>query len=208
MDKFDKFTLGVFVSAIIMATIIFCTSCNPYKKITKRPPLTVTDSSNLSKVSGRVFPQKKAVVKPGKTIVVQKRDSIAHYKRITDSLKGLPKQVIRLQDSCGKEANEAYNKGFELGYEVGRYDTKSNCPPNTERVDSFFRPTPEDAVILADTQNKLSAAEKQALKDKATISTQASKSKNKTILILSLIIALILSGIGNFFQFKKNKFFK
>jgi hypothetical protein len=202
MDKIDKFTIAWMMFLIASFTFIF-SGCNVEKKAQKKFDKAYKASPKIVQQNlSKLFPPKPPVIKQGKTIYIQRLDSIKYYKNLADSLKKLPKQIITLQDSCGKEANESYNSGFDMGYSVGIFEGKSKCIPPTERTDTAYQPTPEQQVEMDNTKLKLSEAQKQAIIDKAVIAKQKDKIAFKNNLWLSFLSLFLLSVLGNVIQYK------
>lgn len=147
LDNVDKFTLFLGISIIAVWLLLLC-SCNAYKGIEKHEPQSVKDTARLLNRYTNTFRPKPPVIKQGKTIVVQKLDSINYYKRLADSLRKLPPRIKTVQDSCGKESVESYDEGYHFGYKLGLYDAKQNCPPPTERTDTVYQDSPETLTLL------------------------------------------------------------
>jgi hypothetical protein len=187
------------IGVCLMATL----SCNPtkraYKAIEKLPPITNNDSSRLAKRSLSTFPVKPPVIKEGKEEVIKEKDSTDFYKKllaVAESKKPLTQIQIqtKYKDTC-TSAQTIYKEGYGLGYEIGFYDGKSQCPPPTRQVDTFEVIPPAYQVDLDSWKLKTSKATAEAavLKDKVD-------TKNKRI--TWLIIALALAVVGNVLQFK------
>lgn len=147
MDRIDKFTIGWMVFLLASFTFIIC-GCNAYKQIEKHEPQSVKDTARLLNRYTNTFHPKPPVIKQGKTIVVQKLDSINYYKRLADSLRKLPPRIKTVQDSCGKESVESYDEGYHFGYKLGLYDAKQKYHQTTERTDTVYQDSPETLALL------------------------------------------------------------
>lgn len=147
MDRIDKFTIGWMVFLLASFTFIIC-GCNAYKQIEKHEPHSVKDTARLLNRYTNTFHPKPPVIKQGKTIVVQKLDSINYYKRLADSLRKLPPRIKTVQDSCGKESVESYDEGYHFGYKLGLYDAKQKYHQTTERTDTVYQDSPETLALL------------------------------------------------------------
>ncbi len=158
MDRIDKFTIGWMVFLLASFTFIIC-GCNAYKQIEKHEPQSVKDTARLIARYVKTIPSKPPVIKQGKTIVVQKLDSINYYKRLADSLRKLPPRIKTVQDSCGKESVESYDEGYHFGYKLGVYDAKQKYSQTTERTDTVYQDSPE---TLAQLYNQKVKAEQDA----------------------------------------------
>lgn len=158
MDRIDKFTIGWMVFLLASFTFIIC-GCNAYKQIEKHEPQSVKDTARLIARYVKTIPSKPPVIKQGKTIVVQKLDSINYYKRLADSLRKLPPRIKTVQDSCGKESVESYDEGYHFGYKLGLYDAKQNIQPSTHQTDTVEQDSPE---TLAQLYNQKVKAEQDA----------------------------------------------
>lgn len=174
MDRIDKFTIGWMVFLLASFTFIIC-GCNAYKQIEKHEPQSVKDTARLIARYVKTIPSKPPVIKQGKTIVVQKLDSINYYKRLADSLRKLPPRIKTVQDSCGKESVESYDEGYHFGYKLGVYDAKQKYSQTTERTDTVYQDSPE---TLAQLYNQKVKAEQDAktiaslITDKITLKAQ------------------------------------
>ena len=140
LDKYDVFTLVVALGSIIWFSIMVL-GCNAYKGIEKKEPKSLKDTARLVARYVKTIPTKPPKTIQGKTVYLPNPDA-AKLKKTIDSLKSIPANVIRLQDSCGQEANAAYNEAFEVGYSVGLYEGKLSAT-HTVRTDTIYKPFPE-----------------------------------------------------------------
>ena len=174
LDNVDKYTIGLLLSIVVAFTILLY-GCNAYKQIEKHEPQSVKDTARLIARYVKTIPSKPPVIKQGKTIVVQKLDSINYYKRLADSLRKLPPRIKTVQDSCGKESVESYDEGYHFGYKLGLYDAKQNIQPSTHQTDTVEQDSPE---TLAQLYNQKVKAEQDAktiaslITDKITLKAQ------------------------------------
>lgn len=208
----DKGLVAAPILLILIAMIIAALfSCNAYKGIEKNAPVTSKDSSRLAARSLKTFPPKKSEIKQGKTIIIKDTSKLAQLRKTADSLKHIVDSVRNIKTPqtkdtlCNKLINESFDNGYNLGIKVGRYDGLQDCEASTERIDTVFQIPHETVVELFDKNVKLKAATADNEKKDKTISEQKSKLSNRTIIILSLIIALLLSGGGNYLQYRNSK---
>lgn len=198
--------IAAIVFSLCFAIILF--SCNPtkraYKAIEKLPPATTQDTGRLLKRSAATFPAKPPVIKEGKTVIIKGKDSTAFYKgKYNEAVKSktVTKTEIKLKykDTC-TSANDTYEQGFQLGYEVGLYDGKAKVKPcdSVYRVDTITVIPHEYTVQLEDVKLQLRNAKDDSDKLKTECAT-------KKTWILYLIVLCLLLAIGNILQFKFNK---
>lgn len=77
----------------LLIIVLFFVACNPYNRIVKKPPITDSDTLNLSKRCMEAFP-----VLP-KTVIIEKVDTFLDDTKIT-LLQHQLKSVLILLDSC------------------------------------------------------------------------------------------------------------
>ena len=70
-------------------------------------------------------------------------DSSAIYRRIADSLAKVKRNYkdsisIRYKDSC-RSVKDNYDNGFNLGYQVGKFEGLQDCTPDTIRIKTTIR---------------------------------------------------------------------
>lgn len=204
MDKFDKFTIGWVV--LLASFTLFLNGCSVEKKAQKKFDKAFKASPKVVEQNlAKLFPPKPPIIKRGATIKIKDTAALLKLQKSIDSLNSLPPKILTVHDSCGKENVDGYNEGFKIGVKVGRYEGLLDCEANTIQTDTFFQDTKETLILLKSTQDSLQTAQKQAEIDKTSISTKDKKLSNRMITILSLIIALILSGGANYFQYRINK---
>ncbi len=117
-----------YITAVLF--LLVWLSCNPYKHIANRPPLTPKDSaallsrciaiSPLDTNTTHFFPQLPTLP-----------DSVAYFKALGDSLL-LVRQTVReriktqYKDTC-TSVPYLYEDGFNTGFDAGYYDAKSTA---------------------------------------------------------------------------------
>lgn len=109
--------------------LLLWASCNPYKKLVTRPPLTTKDSAALLARCIQILPvdTAQAILPP---IRPQEPDSTDYFRKLSDSLAGIKMSVldsilIQYKDTC-RSVVDQYKKGFDLGYQVGDYEGRSS----------------------------------------------------------------------------------
>ena len=215
MDKFDKFILGIFIVAAIVATMSL-SSCNPYKGIGKKEPHSLKDTVRLVDRYVKTIKPKPPIVKQGKTIVIQSKDSLNFYKKLSDSLRKAPPKILTLQDSCGKEAIESYDEGYHFGYKLGLYDAKQNIPPSTHQTDTLYQDTPETLLLLYNQKLKAESDIKTVIaltKENITLQAQKAAKSNenwfwRAVALLTILYLLFKPKINTFFKSIISKFKK
>lgn len=180
--------------------IIFFISCSLEKKAGKNFDKAYRQSEKIVEQRlNKLFPPKPPIIVPGKTIIIDNKDSIEYYRKQADSIRSLKPKIIRLQDSCGKEANDSYTIGFNTGLEVGKYEAKIKCPPSTMRVDTFIVHSSEDSVN--------NAAKSRSVNDLTTqniqLRTELKVSKKENWFHRFAWILLVIGGIAGFIIKKK-----
>lgn len=119
---------------VLVLSLVFITGCYTQKKAAK----SIYKSNDVypaltAKITRQLYP---CVVKDSIVeVIVVKKDSIEYYQDKIDSLlkvKTKTKDSISLiyKDTC-KSVIDNFNKGYSLGYNVGFYDGKKNCTPDT-----------------------------------------------------------------------------
>lgn len=118
------------VATIIMmvaALFLLLTACvNPYKHLSKRPPLTAKDSAALFSRCINLITVDTTTAGSIKPLIPVLPDSTEYYKNKIDSLGKIKQQIkdsirIRYKDSC-RESAAIFENGFNLGYKVGEYN--------------------------------------------------------------------------------------
>lgn len=110
---------------LIFITIML--SCNPYKRLGSRPPLTAKDSAALLTRCVQLIPLDTA--NPFVPPVIDRPDSTGYFKAIADSL-ALAKQTVRdsllikYKDTC-TSAKAIFDRGFKLGEDKGFNEGKA-----------------------------------------------------------------------------------
>lgn len=200
LDGVDRFMI-FFIVSITVAFILLLSSCNAYKQIEKHEPQSVKDTARLIARYVKTIPSKPPVIKQGKTIVVQKLDSINYYKKLADSLRKLPPRIKTVQDSCGKESVESYDEGYHFGYKLGLYDAKQKYHQTTERTDTVYQDSPETLALLYNQKVKAEQDDKTIAElTKETIQLSASnKTKGSENWFHRIVwVLLAVGGIAGF----------
>ncbi len=204
LDRYEKFKIVFVLLLLIFYSVMFfgCSTKTFYKGIAKHEPKTIRDTAALAIRYSATFPSKKQVIKKGQTVYVKDTAALKKLQKQIDSIKARPKEVITIHDSCGKEANDGYEAGFNLGKQVGHYDGLQDCEGNTFRVDTVYKDFPETIALQYSLKDSLQTAQKQAITEKATIDKQDKKLTNRMITMLSLIILCLILGGLNYLQYK------
>lgn len=119
------------VALLFMVTLLlllWC-SCNPYKQLANRPPLTPKDSAALLARCIKVV-SIDTVSPLIPTIIPFVPDSSDYYKQIADSLGKIKLTardsiLLRFKDTC-RQTVDYFDNGFKVGYEAGKYEGKQN----------------------------------------------------------------------------------
>lgn len=196
----NRTLIGVysFLAVLFGTAILF--SCNPYKQIAKRNPVTHTDSTNLAKVCTEVFPLDTTFKFITDTVVLEV-DSSLYYKNISDSLKKIGQTVrdsivFEYRDTC-KSAPVIYDKAYALGYKNGFAAGKSDCPKSYTIIITKTV-TIKDNREIQIAKAAQAAAEKRTVRDSKTISIWKG-------IGITLMVILVLGGLGLYF-FIRSKF--
>ena len=199
--KFILFLFGIALALWLCASI---TSCSAYKRIESKPPANHKDTARLLKRSLATFPTKPPVIKEGKTIVIKGKDSTDFYKKKFQQAvnqKATTKTEIETiyKDTC-QSANDVYQKGFSLGYEVGVYDGKSKC----KNADTIYR---VDTITVIPIEYNLQLQDAQLQKKNAIddLNKLQVKADRKTTWLWYLVVFCLCLLIGNILQFKFKK---
>ena len=125
MVKYTVYSKATFVIMVALLSLLIV-SCNPYKRLTNRPPITSKDSAALLARCVKLLP----VPAPSDTakplIVFDIPDSNAYYKALADSIAKTKQTVekelwIKYKDTC-TSAIAIYQDGFTIGYKMGKYE--------------------------------------------------------------------------------------
>jgi len=140
--NFSRIALAVMVGLFLL---IWC-SCNPYKRLANRPPITPKDSAALLARCIQMSPldTTDTVYMPP---LPMPPDSTDYFKAISDSL-GKVKQLvkdtllIKYKDTC-TSAIRIYNEAYKFGYDVGKSDARVDAEKIYARsyrtTDSLYR---------------------------------------------------------------------
>ena len=215
MSIYKKFNIGL--SIAVLAYVVFMIfGCNPYKGITKKEPHSLKDTVRLVDRYVKTIKPKPPIVKQGKTIVIQSKDSLNFYKKLSDSLRKAPPNILTLQDSCGKEAIQSYEDGYHFGYKLGLYDAKQNIPPSTHQTDTLYQDTPETVLAIFNQKLQLqnqTDSIKTLTKENITLQAQKAAKSNenwfwRTVALLTILYLLFKPKINTFFKSLISKFKK
>lgn len=115
---------------LILSVFIGVVSCNPYKHLGNRPPLTAADSAAILALCTRLVPIDTAGFKIPEIKTVQE-DSTAYFKAIIDSLASIANNDlaiidIQYRDTC-TTAKDLYKQGFNTGYQAGEYYARQSA---------------------------------------------------------------------------------
>lgn len=120
------------VATLVMlaALLLLWVSCNPYKKLGSRPPLTAKDSAALLARCVQISPLD-TTSSHYSPIEPAPADSTAYFKAIADSLSKLEEYIIdsisvQYRDTC-TSAKVVYRKGQSTGYEQGKIAGRSEA---------------------------------------------------------------------------------
>lgn len=139
---FSKIALIVLIGLFLL---IWC-SCNPYKKLATRPPLTPKDSAALLARCIQISPLDTTVAHFIPQIPTIP-DSSAFYKAISDSL-GKVRQLVRdsllikYKDTCTSAVRiyrEAYNLGNDIGTSDIRVEAEAMYKRASRTTDSLYQ---------------------------------------------------------------------
>ena len=123
-------------------------------------------------------------------------DSSSFYNHTIDSLLKIKSKVkdslaIRYKDSC-RSVYDNFQQGFNLGYEVGRYEGLRDCTPDTMRIVKTIKILDSAKIFLAN--NEVVLVKKQLAK------MEKKKNTWNTIAVIGWILAIL--GFA-FIYFKK-----
>lgn len=174
--NFSKIALAVMVGLFLL---IWC-SCNPYKRLSKRPPLTFKDSAALLARCVQISPLDTTIA-PFIPQIPTIPDSTSHFKALSDSLGKIGVIVrdsilTRYKDTC-RSAVRIYKEGYKLGYDIGtsdsRVETETMYKRASRTTDSLYQR--QFAKMKSDYNLRLiSAANAKAIAD-----TRATKYQNR-----------------------------
>lgn len=166
-----SFSKWATIAMVAIATAIFC-SCNPYKQIAKRSPVTHRDSVQLAYRCEATYP----IDTSTKTVTryIKGKDSSENLVSIIDSLKAAKNKILiqiqeKYRDTCKGAANDAtdacnacYAQGYAQGKQHGyvRVDTVQNTNTITQ-VDHRL-------ITLAEDRQRFAEGEEQKYKQKAS----------------------------------------
>lgn len=174
------------IAALLLLMCIIGTSCNPYKKLAKRPPLTAADSAALAKQCVKAFPADTTA--KSDTVYVLPIDSSEYYRLLAERLFRENKRktaeiVVKYKDTC-TTAQQTYEEGFNIGYDVGFAQCKANPVHDTLLINTHY--WIQDNAVLKMLEGDLATARQEISK------LQKKSSWKGTALIASIAFLLLL----------------
>lgn len=189
----EKPILAILCIAVVIGIILALSSCNAYKGIEKKPPLTVKDSARLSARFKSTYPQKPAKVSPGKTVTktVTKVDS--------SKIKALQARIEQLIDEniFKDELLNTVPNTDSLKKAITR-EVLKNCKTETDtiysqRVDTILQDTPETLAAINTAIYLKNEAEKALSKSETLLELKTKQAKDR----LWILIALAFYFVGS-----------
>jgi len=157
---------------LLLITLIILTSCNPYNKLGKRPPLTSKDSTKLATACVATFPIDTSTKVKVDTFYKKGADSTEYFKAKADSFAGVKsseqiKYETKYRDTCKgalKDLSDHCVTCFNNGYAAGK---KERQVPDTVYYNITKTITQErtDKLNVANSQIKSLTKEKDKEKE-------------------------------------------
>jgi hypothetical protein len=188
-----------------ITAIWLLSSCNSYKGIAKHEPKSTKDTARLATRFNKTFPPSAPEIKQG--IEVKQPDSTDYFKQLLSielAKKPITKDSIitKYLDNC-KDVDSIYEEGYYNGYQVGKIDGKTTCPPSTKRVDTFQVDKPQTIADLWLAKNGIRTLQDSLLIANNTIAKNEKNKKNIWWVIGRLFwfwqVWLILLSIAAFY---------
>lgn len=196
----DKAIVKVLIGIIAVGMIVAIASCNAYKGIEKKPPLSKADSLRLANRFGSTFPPKPPKVIQGKPII----------KTVTNVDK---KKLNQLQNTIDSliDANE-FQEGLINGTpnidslkKAIKIAVLKDCKTETDTIysnttDTVYYDTPETIAQKESAQRKVRVLEDLLIKS----NTERDIYKKRSATFFWILIGLcVVGGVSLFFNFKK-----
>lgn len=134
--------------------LLILSSCNPYKQLGKRPPLTTKDSAALLARCVTVTPLDTATNSLTPYVAPERPDSTEYYKAKADSLAQIKRIsrdsiLLRYKDTCrsvAKLLDNEFNAGFRAGEVFGKQGSAYYYKLALSAVDSTCQATQKAAI--------------------------------------------------------------